>query len=63
LGGGEEVEVGFADDVFEWPIDEGAEALVGEGESSLDILAEDALGQLIDERFVGEFSVGGRRVG
>jgi hypothetical protein len=50
--GGEEVEVRAPEHLLEAPADRRAELGVGEGEAPLQVLADDVLGQVLDERVV-----------
>ena len=48
----EEVEVRLADNLLQGPAQDLAELLVGEGEASLEVLAQDILRQRLDQRMV-----------
>src|SRR5690242_21871772 len=50
--GGEKVEIGFADNLFEGSSQGSAKLLVGKGKTELEIFAEDVLRQSLDQRMI-----------
>ena len=57
---GIEIEIGLAQDLLEAPAQLRAEPLVGEGEPAVEILAQDHLGQRLDQRVIEDLGLAER---